>query len=706
MKTKILFLACLLLSVTQMSANDSLLNPIPKKMIFTGKKISTKKSIPFRIILSEKDDKTFKKHAHKAPNKKEGYYLRIEKNKVYIVGNDPRGVYYGLRTFQQLSKNSEIPLGEIIDYPDLEYRGVVEGFYGTPWSHEKRLRQIEFYGENKLNTYIYGPKDDPYHSSPNWRKPYPTKEAEQLQELVQKANKNYVDFVWAIHPGKDIQWNDTDRQHLLRKFEDMYQLGVRAFAVFFDDISGEGTNPQKQAELLNFLHTEFVEKKKDVNPLIMCPTEYNKGWSNPEKRYLETLGEVLHPSIHIMWTGNTVVADIDKATMEWINAKIKRKAYIWWNFPVSDYVRNHMLLGAAYGNTNDIKDDMSGFVSNPMEHPEASMIAIYGVADYTWNVATYDSEQAWHKAMARLMPQNKTALLTFAKHSSDLGVNGHQYRRVESVEFAPVAKEFLKNLTKEKNPQIERVQKEFDNIISAAKQLLSTKENPLLIEELRPWLLQLEVVGQQGKQAIELYEALHQKGYAKFKAGYARLQNLQKQQFNIDQTYNQNPYQPGVRVATLVVEPLIAEILKYSVGKYNQETGEQLALTLNFNPNKLITNIQQIEYQPLLQKGGGVRISPALEYISVKKDDFLGIELEKVASVKTISVDLGDAKHFEKGRIQISTNGIDWKDISGSLRNSRWNSSENVHNVKYVRFINNADTPFQIRLKHFEIVAE
>lgn len=134
-----------------------------------------------------------------------------------------------------------------------------------------------------MNTYIYGPKDDPYHSSPNWRLPYPEKEALQLQELVKVANENEVDFVWAIHPGQDIKWNQEDRDLLLAKFEKMYDLGVRSFAVFFDDISGEGTNPNKQAELLNYIDEKFVKVKPDVTPLVMCPTEYNKSWSNPKE---------------------------------------------------------------------------------------------------------------------------------------------------------------------------------------------------------------------------------------------------------------------------------------------------------------------------------------------------------------------------------------------------------------------------------------
>ncbi|GIM53775.1 beta-N-acetylglucosaminidase [Capnocytophaga cynodegmi] len=658
------------------------------------------------VYITDKNSKSAKKFASKIPNKKEGYYLRIEKNNIYVIGSDSRGTYYGLRTLEQLLSKPELPLGEIIDYPDLPNRGVVEGFYGTPWSHEKRIRQIEFYGKHKLNTYIYGPKDDPYHSSPNWRLPYPEKEALQIKELVQKSNKNYVDFVWAIHPGKDIRWNEEDRQNLLKKFEKMYALGVRAFAVFFDDISGEGTNPQKQAELLNFLHNEFVAQKKDVNPLIMCPTEYNKAWSNPEKRYLEILGETLHPSIEIMWTGNTVVADIDKPTMQWINAKIKRKAYIWWNFPVSDYVRNHMLLGPVYGNTSDIKNDMSGFVSNPMEHPEASKIAIYGVADYTWNLEKYNSNTAWKNAIAEMMPENKEALLTFAKHNSDLGANGHRYRREESVEFKLIAENFLKNLEALHNPETQSVTEEFEKMVWASEQLLKTSENKYLTEELHPWLLQFQLVGKTGVSVMKMYNSLKHKDYQQFKSAYTNVQNLQKQMFETDQNYNQNPYQPGVKTATLVVEPLLNQLLKYNITKFNAETGENLKLSLNFNPNTLITNIKQLENQPLGQKANVLRISPALEYISLKTNDFLGIEFEKIITLKSVIIDFGEETRISRGKIQISADGNQWKSVNGTFKKSRWESSQTIENVKFVRFINDSKQTYDIQLKQFEVTEE
>ena len=36
-------------------------------------------------------------------------------------------------------------------------RGVVEGFYGKPWTQEECLSQFCFYGEKGLNAYIYAP---------------------------------------------------------------------------------------------------------------------------------------------------------------------------------------------------------------------------------------------------------------------------------------------------------------------------------------------------------------------------------------------------------------------------------------------------------------------------------------------------------------------------------------------------------------------
>ena len=374
------------------------------------------------------------------------YQLTIDPKGIEIAVSDSRGLFYAAQTLQQLAQtdgqgNTTLPLGVIKDYPDIAYRGTVEGFYGDPWSHADRIEQLRFYGKMKMNTYIYGPKDDPYHSSPNWRKPYPEKEAAQIKDLVKEAAANKVDFVWAIHPGLDIKWTDEDRMNVLNKFGMMYDLGVRSFAVFFDDISGEGAKADKQADLLNFLQKEFIEKKEGVSPLIMCPTEYNRAWAGSD--YLDVLGKTLDPAIHVMWTGNSVIHDITLEGQEWVNKRIQRPSYVWWNFPVSDYCRDHLLMGPSYGLDPNAIHAMSGFVANPMERAEASKVALYGVADYAWNMKAYHPESDFAEACRYVLPEAPEAFQTFCENNCDPGPNGHRYRRNESVRNAGYAGAFL-----------------------------------------------------------------------------------------------------------------------------------------------------------------------------------------------------------------------------------------------------------------------
>ncbi len=657
----------------------------------------------FTVNVGDVNDRFHKKFLKKVPQNPEGYFINSSNKNITIIGRDARGTYYGVRTLLALLASDKFPQGEIIDYPDVSARGTVEGFYGTPWSFDHRIRQIDFYGENKLNTYIYGPKDDPYHSSPNWRKPYPDDEALQLKKLIDRAEMNHLDFVWAVHPGKDIKWNDEDRNALLHKFELMYDLGIRSYAVFFDDISGEGTNPSQQAGLLNFLHNKFVKVKNDVKPLIMCPTEYNKGWSNVEGGYLKTLGTELDPSIRIMWTGNTVVSDIDKPTMEWINAQIQRKAFIWWNFPVSDYVRNHLLMGPTYGNGQDIAGDISGFVSNPMEHAEASKIAIYGVADYTWNMSAYNSEENWLKAMKVVMPESYKALEVFARHNSDLGQNGHRYRRDESVKFAPTTEAFLKQMEAGQSiANYDSVRQEFQQMVDASYILLSSKDNPVLLDEIRPWVKQFQLLGQSGLTTLNMYTALQAKQSDHFERSYDAIKAIKTQMYEIDRTENQNPYQPGVVTGSLVVQPFIDKSFAYLTNSYNKAFDKHLEVEANYNPHKLYTNVAQLQNQQVTLRERTLALNPPLEVIRLKSNDYFGFELQEPTRVERISYKLTPASVYANLKLAVSTNGTDWKLIEVKEDKETIQASVN-QTVKYIRIISTASETIEARIEQFTV---
>ena len=436
-------------------------------------------------------------------NTEGAYCLSIDEKGIRITGHDERGAFYALQTLRQVLESGRLPYMTVFDWPDLKYRGVVEGFYGTPWSHEVRLSLIDFYGANKMNTYIYGPKDDPYHSCPDWRLPYPEDEAENISELVRACGKNRVDFVWAIHPGQDIKWNEEDYRNLLNKFNMMYDLGVRAFAIFFDDISGDGTNPTRQAELLNRLNAEFVKEKGDVRPLIVCPTDYSRLWANPgENGNLAIYGKTLDPSIEVFWTGDYVCSDLTRETMEWVNSRIRRPAFYWWNFPVTDYARHIVMQGPAYGlDTTLTSGDLCGIVSNPMEYGEASKIALYGVADYSWNTGAYNALDNWERGLAHIVPGAAEAYRTFAIHSCDTETG---YRRDESWETETF---LVDNYTRE---QYDALLAEFRKIKEVPAQMEAGCTDKLLLEELRPWLVEFGRLGERGEKALGLIRLLEE----------------------------------------------------------------------------------------------------------------------------------------------------------------------------------------------------
>lgn len=584
------------------------------------------------------------------------YAMHIDKKGISIVGYDERGAFYGIQTLRQLmespiAQNKQLPYLDINDYPDLPNRGVVEGFYGTPWSHQVRMSLIDFYGKFKMNTYLYGPKDDPFHSCPNWRLPYPEKEAQNIKELVEACKRNRVDFVWAIHPGQDIKWNEEDYQNLVNKFNWMYDLGVRDFAIFFDDISGEGTNPVKQTELLNRLTDEFVKVKGDVSPLTVCPTDYSKLWANPTPQgSLAIYGNTLNPDIKIFWTGDVVCSDLTPETMEWINSRIKRPAYYWWNYPVQDYVRNFILQGPAYGlDTSLTKDDVCGVISNPMEHGEASKLALYGVADYAWNIANYNPIDNWERGLNELAPEAKDAYRTFAIHSCDTE-NG--YRRDESWE----TKTF--RIANWNDAAAQALKAEFEKIEKVPTEMEQGCENKALLQELRPWLVEFGKLGTRGKHTIELGQIFRSgKSDADFWSKY--IQNLMSK----EDRKNYEAHKSGTLKLQPFYENAMDDMSHEFLKKLLGSTPKDYKGIGSFgNSGTILTKLMLDNDTTTFYTSG----------IGQKDGDWIGVDLRDVRDVTEVSILQGrnsvdDVDYFDHAILECSADGKTWTPLIGEL---------------------------------------
>lgn len=583
------------------------------------------------------------------------YCLRIDKKGVLIAGYDERGAFYGIQTLKQLmdspaTANGKLPYCEINDYPDLPLRGVVEGFYGTPWSHKVRLSLIDFYGKFKMNTYLYAPKDDPFHRTPDWRLPYPKQEADEIKELVEACKRNYVDFVWAIHPGGDIRWNEEDYRHLLDKFNRMYELGIRHFAVFFDDVWGEGADPLKQTELLNRLTEDFVYMKQGVSPLVVCPSDYTELWSDPSPQgALATYGATTNPSIKLLWTGKVICSDLTKETLNFVNSRIGRPAFFWWNFPVTDYAQHLVLQGPVYGlDTSLTSDNLCGIASNPMEHGEASKLALYGVADYSWNTANYNPIDNWERGLRELMPEAKDAYRTFAIHSCDTET---RYRRDESWEtetfYIGEWTEQVAGKLYEEFEKIEKVPKEMEKCTNKA-----------LLRELRPWLIEFGKLGSRGKRTIELIRN-YRLGMDNADFWNSYVQNLMSK----EERKNYESHKSG----TLKLQPFYENAMDDMGHEFLKKlTGE---IPLDYKGVGSFHSANTRQSLLMLDNDSSTFYTSGVEQ---SNGDWIGVDLRTVRDVKEIIILQGrnstdDGDYFEDAALEYSEDGHVWNTLTDKL---------------------------------------
>lgn len=452
---------------------------------------------------------------------REGYHLIINGDStcnIAIIGNDRDGIHYGVVTLDSILsqlKDHVVHKCMITDYPEIRYRGFIEGFYGYPWSHEDRMDLMKFGGQQKLNTYIYAPKDDPYHRK-NWRDFYPTEKAQEIAELAAAGHANNLNFVWTIHPGDTIDLSlEEDFQSAIAKLEQLYGLGVRQFGVLFDDIVGI-PNGLEQAAFINRIDTEFIKAHDDIRPLITVGTRYCEAWGPSMTEYFKPFVETLHEDVEIMWTGAATMSNVSKEQFDSPKRTIAsdKNLSVWWNYPVNDYCDAKILMGKIENLSSDL-DNVNGFFSNPMNQPQASKQALVCIADHNWNTDAYDCERSFSASFKVLAPEVAEDLEIFASNScyilDDGGVSGdflfdESWYLKQGVQELKAALEQGRDATEIAKTLLTH----FNRMETAADRIFEFCLNAHLVEELRPFLNAFKLMAQSAQHVIHAVSALTQ----------------------------------------------------------------------------------------------------------------------------------------------------------------------------------------------------
>lgn len=431
---------------------------------------------------------------------------------VTVIGENTDAVFCGLASLEQMldAGVENLPCVTISDYADTKIRGIIEGYYGIPYSAAVTKDLFRFMARYKLNTYMYGAKSDPYHSR-YWSEPYPehiTDEQERigymsgpmLSDVASAALNSKVSFIWAIHPGKafaDAKAVDVN-DRILAKFEDMKELGVTQFGVFVDDV---GVPSDTMVLKLCASRLDALQKKVE-KPLHYVPQLYAYNSSKPERaaKFFGFLGQV-DSRTDIYTTGSAVWSVPNKQDFDNVSGWLGRPVDWWWNYPCNDNDMSKLFTMDMYTNFRDEKwidslarmEDLgssaSAILVNPMQQGEVSKISLFSVADYCWNYNAFDVYDSWEASFEAVAGKEYAEALRFLApflrwfDKDALGVDVERYK--QSVQRGRPSPDALKT--------------KLGKVVSACSKLEQMKDSgdesiALLYTDLRPWLLKLKAM--------------------------------------------------------------------------------------------------------------------------------------------------------------------------------------------------------------------
>ncbi|MBQ5608672.1 MAG: beta-N-acetylglucosaminidase domain-containing protein [Rikenellaceae bacterium] len=454
---------------------------------------------------------------------------------VMILGEDTDAVFYGLASLEQMLDlgTSELQGVLIEDYADVEYRGVIEGYYGVPYTAEVTKDLFRFMARFKMNTYMYGAKSDSYHSR-YWSEPYPTEITEDqkrigyltqdmMRDITSVAHATKVNFIWAIHPGRAFAKADSEEvlDKIMTKFESMYSLGVREFGVFVDDV---GVPTEREEMDICARNLDNLQKRIDarwngknvpaadrVNPLHYVPQLYCYSWSTPEgtKQFFESLS-VTDPKIHIYITGRNVWSVPSNKDISHVKQYLGRDVSWWWNYACNDADFTKIFIMDMYTNFRDeshidnlarLESQLSGtntLIINPMQQGVLSKIPLFSVADYSWNTDAFNNDKSWEASLPAVVGKERAVALRKAA----------PYLRYFDSDGLTYLFERYKLSIKRGKPTHEALLEELREIHAACGELKKMKDSDdesdrLFYNDVRPWLLKLEAMT---GEAIALFE--------------------------------------------------------------------------------------------------------------------------------------------------------------------------------------------------------
>jgi hyaluronoglucosaminidase len=332
--------------------------------------------------------------------------------------------------------------------------GLIEGFYGKPWSWQARAENVAFLAPHGYRFYLYAPKADPFLRR-RWLEDHPPTLAGELAGLAAHCRRLGVRFGIGLSPYESyLDFNAVAQAALARKLAFFDQLGIDDLAILFDDMRGDV--PQLAARQIEIV--EWVAARSRASRLLVCPTYYSDDpvldtvFGERPADYLATLGQALDPAIEIFWTGEEVCSrEQSPAHLSRVAEVIRRRPFLWDNYPVNDGQRmsQYLHLRGFTGRPAALAGAVAAHGINPAVQPVLTRVPALTLAASYRQGAAYRYGAAFAEAATAVLGDSlgrrlRQDLLALQDIGLDrLGGRAERLRERYSDESHPGAREII-----------------------------------------------------------------------------------------------------------------------------------------------------------------------------------------------------------------------------------------------------------------------
>ena len=289
--------------------------------------------------------------------------------------------------------------------------GLIEGFFGRPWSWEERTATMRFLAPHGYRFHLYAPKADRYLRR-QWQDEHPAEEREALARFGEACRAAGVRFGVGLSPYEIyLGFDDAARDALARKLAFLDDIGVEDLAILFDDMRGD--DPALASRQLEVV--AWAGARTRASRLFVCPSYYSddpvldRVFGERPEGYLAELGAGLDADVEVFWTGPEVVSrELSPGHLRRVADELGRKPFLWDNYPVNDGHRlsQYLHLRGFTGRPAAIAERIAGHGLNPALQPTLTRVPLLTLPDRYRQGDDYDYAASFrHAAHAVLGPE-------------------------------------------------------------------------------------------------------------------------------------------------------------------------------------------------------------------------------------------------------------------------------------------------------------